>query len=267
MNLIGVENASKIKSLARFHFICGMPRSGMSVLAALLNQNPRIVAKIDGPAEAALSNAWERAGVGGIEENLMDPTQQKALWRGVLDAVYHDRPFDSVVLDVNPNWLKHMDELVAIYPLARFIICVRNPAAIVNSLALSSGHSQDNDEALAQFGASLLEDEGVVGQQIANLRAALSGRHAERILVLDYDRLTDDPEDAICVVYDFLRELEYPHNYSEIECDEIKGVSGPVQRSNPPALLPTRTVLQLSGKAFWRNLKRTSATMMLGRAR
>jgi len=40
-----------------------------------------------------------------------------------------------------------------------------------------------------------------------------------------------------------------------------------VRHSGVPMLLPTRLVLQLSGRAFWRNLKRTSATLMLGRAR
>jgi sulfotransferase len=169
-----------------------------------------------------------------------------------------------VVFDFDPDWLPYADLLVRLYPLSRFIICVRNPAAIVNGMELAAGKSEESED--GNDIAALIDENGPVGSQIVALREALSSQHAERMLVVDYDRLADDPEDVMDVLYDFLREPEFAHNYEEIGA-EAAGFSGPVERSDAPTILSTRTILQLSGKAFWRNLRRTSATMMLGRAR
>ncbi len=265
MNLQGIEKVRNIRSLARFHFIGGLPRSGVSVLTALLNQNPRFVAGNHGPAAPVFGKMVELLSKSGPETDLLDDAQKIALWRGVIDAVYHDRPFDSAVFDANRDWLEHTDILVRLFPLSRFIIMVRNPAAIVNSIELS-GPLEGDEETLSNTAAKLMAPEGEVGLEIAKLRDALTSRHAERMFVLDYDRLADDPEEVMDVLYDFLREPVFTHDFDEIG-SEGSTVSGPVERSDQPMVLPTRMILQLSGRAFWRNLKRTSATMMLGRAR
>jgi len=257
---------SQIRHVTRFHFIAGLPRSGVSVLTALLRQNPRFVALPNSPAQQVFTASVARIMEGGPESHLLNPAQKTALLRGVVDAVYHDRPFGAVVFDANRDWLDDLDRLVALYPLCRIIICVRNPAAIVNSVALPSPDQMD-DNSHADTAARLTAPDGLIGVEITKLREALSSRHAERIFVLDYDRLVDDPEDVMDALYDFLRVPQFTHNYHEIGGGADDDVSGPVRRSGQPMILPTRMILQLSGRAFWRNLRRTSATLMLGRVR
>jgi len=264
MTLHRMEKANAIRSLARFNFIGGLPLSGVSVLTALLNQNPRFVARTSSPAQQVFANMVQTYGDGTEKGQILDDAQKTALWRGGINAIYHDRPFDSVVFDANRNWLHHMDILAGLFPLSRFVICVRNPAAIVNSLMLKAPAAQD-EESQAQAVNTLVAPDGAIGAQIGLLRAALTSAHAERVFVLDYDRLVDDPEDVMDVLYDFLREPEFVHDFDDLGDDGL--VSGPVQRPGHPSILPTRMVLQLSGRAFWRNLKRTRATMMLGRVR
>ena len=262
----GEEKISVFKTLTRFHFLCGLPHSGLGVLAALLHQNPRFRVSLDGPAQAVLSGVLARLGSGGIEAGLLDEAQKNALSRAVLDALHHDRPPGATVFDANRDWLALLDDLVRLYPLCRFVICVRNPAAVVNSHAHAAG-IQSSEEELAALAARLTAPEGSLGAGLAMLRDALSSPHAERMFVLDYDRLADDPEEVMDVLYEFLREPPHGHDYSEIGSDRFAQFTGPVRHSGAPMLLPTRLVLQLSGRAFWRNLKRTSATLMLGRAR
>lgn len=259
-----IGKVSNARSLARFHFVAGLPRSGISVLLAILSQNPRFTARKNGPAEAIFSQLSENYAPGTPSGDLLDDAQRLALWRGAIDAVYHDRLFESSVIDANRDWLRHTDTLVRLYPLSRFIICVRNPAAIVNSIT-QDGNFEEEEKLAAKID-DLMSANGTVGKEIAQLRGALSGAHAERMLVLDYDRLVDDPEDAIDVVYDFLREPAFTHDFQNIGPNGAT-VSGPVQRTSKPMMLSTRTILQLSGRAFWRNIRRTSATMMLGRVR
>lgn len=264
MHLQKAEKASNIRSLARIHFIAGLPRSGVSVLTALLNQNPLFVAQSNSPALSVFENLVKTYTDGTEKTDLLDDGQKIALWRSGIDAVYHDRPFDSVVFDANRNWLPYLDILVRLYPLSRFIICLRNPAAIVNSIELTRPQSGD-EETLAKSVNALMADDGEVGAEIGTLRNAMTSQYAERMLVLDYDRLTDDPLEAMEVIYDFLREPEFRHDFENLTME--KGGSEPVRRSMHPTILPTRMVLQLSGRAFWRNLRRTSATMLLGRSR
>ncbi|NOX40311.1 MAG: sulfotransferase [Alphaproteobacteria bacterium] len=260
-----IENTPNIRSLAKFHFIAGLPRSGVSLLTALLNQNPRFMAGDNDTAEVTLTKIVESLADSRSGLELLDQAQKIALLRGVLDAVYHDRPLGSVVFDANRNWLAHTDQLVALFPLARFIICVRNPASIVNSIELS-GPLNGDEQSLAKSATKLMGIKGEIGREIDQLRMALSGQHTERMFVLDYDRLTDDPEEVMDALYDFLREPEFAHDFENLG-GRTAGLSGPVHRAQRPLVLPTRLILQLSGAAFWRNLKRTSATMMLGRAR
>ncbi len=266
MNPQNTPASTSLISVQRFHFICGLPRSGEKVLAALLNQNPRFSAVSDSAAQPVFADLVTRFADGGEKSDLLDDAQKIALWRSAIGAVHSGRHLHSVLFEHNPDWLPYIDLLVRLYPLSRFLICVRNPAAIANAYELHREGGED-DESQAAAIADLMDEDGEVGSQIAALRAALSSRHAERILVIDYDRLADDPEDVMNVVYDFLREPEFEHDYADLGTPEGHDVSGPVERSNTPMILNTRTILQLSGRAFWRNLKRTSATMMLGRSR
>jgi len=258
-------NLSDIRPLARFHFIVGLPRSGLSVLAALLHQNPAFVVRLNSPARKLLENARERMAPGGTEAGLLDESQELALLRGIMAAVHHDRGTDCAAFDGNRAWLDEVETLVTLFPLCRFVICVRNPAAIVNAELLEQP-APPQGEALTRFIDSRLDADGPLGAGLAQLRRALSGPHAERMLLVDYDRLADDPEEAMDVIHDFLREPPYHYDFAEIG-GFAPGISGPVIRASHATMLPTRNLLQLSGKAFWRNLRRTRATMLLGRAR
>jgi len=256
---------TNFRSLARFNFIAGLPRSGVSVLVALLRQNPRFRVGLNSPAEEMFSRTLARLTEGGEDADLLDDAQKIALLRAVTDSIYHARPDGAVVFDANRDWLHHVETLVRLYPLCRFVICLRNPASIVNSILMSK-RVMPADPSLGPLVDAATGPESDLTKAIALLRDALSSNHAERMLILDYDRLTDDPDEALDVLYDFLREAPYHHDYQEIG-GTTEGVNGPVIRSSGGAILPTRTVLQLSGRAFWRNLRRTDATMLLGRAR
>lgn len=257
------ETVTRNRALARYCFISGLPRSGMHVLVALLKQNPAFVARADSPAETVFRALSERFAAGqAASEGLTEP-ERLALLRGGVDAIYHDRPLGSTVADANRAWLGHITTLARLYPLSRFIVCLRNPAHIVNSLAVDDG-AAEGDNSLSDLIGEVMAPTGMVGAEIEALRSALSSSEAERVFLLDYDRLADDPEDVMDVLYDFLRMDPFEHDFGAVT---LWGADVPVRRSDKPNVLSTRTLLQLSGRAFWRNLKRTEATMLLGRAR
>ena len=255
------------RSLARFHFLAGLPRSGVSLLVALLAQNPRFVARRDTPAAEVFDRMRRTFPPPGedVPPDAPDLTdgQRIALWRSALDAVHHDRPFGATVFDASPAWPRHLPALAELYPLCRLIFCVRDPAQIVNAMLDDTAPELRDDPALLESQvARLAGPDSPLAAALADLRAVLSGPQAERVLVLDYDRLVDDPEEAMEVIYDFLRADPFDHDF-----DRVGGagrLAGPVRRSTRPMALPSRSALRLSGQAFWRHPGRTRATLLLG---
>jgi len=180
------------------------------------------------------------------------------------------------LFDGNRGWLNHLDILTEIFPLCRFIICVRNPAEIVNSMEIDGDARRAASDAsdLDARIAALTDGDGYLGFPIAQLRHALGTRHSERMIVIDYERIVGDAEEVIDVLYDFLRETPFDHDFDELslrvppwyepEWAVERVISGPVRRTGKETVLPLKTIQQLSGKAFWRNLRKTGATLMLG---
>ena len=86
------------------HFLSGIPRSGSTVLAAILNQNPLThVSTTSGLVHAldGLASTWSSASL----LNANDPERLKlaAIMRGSIDAFYEhtDKP---VVIDKSRGW-------------------------------------------------------------------------------------------------------------------------------------------------------------------
>ena len=75
----------------QLHFLAGIPRSGSTVLAAILNQNPMThVSTTSGLVHAldGLANTWHSAGL--LNENDADRSKLAATMRGTIDAFYSD---------------------------------------------------------------------------------------------------------------------------------------------------------------------------------
>jgi sulfotransferase len=261
MEFLSRDKILKVMSLTRYHFVAGLPRSGAEEITTILSQNPRFVIRADGKAQTVfremLYQMTDEASVG----QMLDDDQRRALLRSVMDAVYHARPLDSVIFDVDTAWLQMPEVLIELYPLSRFIVPVRNPAHIVNDICIST-HTAPEDFEIAA--ASILSDTGEIGAPLAALRTLLTGPNSERVILVDYDRLISDPDEAIEILYDFVREPACNHEFAGILEEPDLDMD---DEGKAPLVLPTKISQRLSGKAFWRNLKKTDATMMLGQWR
>ena len=88
----------------QLHFLAGIPRSGSTVLAAILNQNPMThVSTTSGLVHAldGLANTWHSAGL--LNENDADRSKLAATMRGTIDAFYSDVD-KPVVIDKSRGW-------------------------------------------------------------------------------------------------------------------------------------------------------------------
>jgi sulfotransferase len=243
MDVLSRDRILRVMSVTRFHFVAGLPGAGAARLTALLAQNPRFSTASGTPAAALVEAMLKRFARPDTPEAALDEQQRKALLRGALDAVHHARQTDGVVFDNNPAWLAHLGVLAALFPLSRFIVLVREAADLGEAAARAAPDSPTG-----------------------RIVAALAGRHAERIIVIERDRFLSDPVTVLDVLYHFLREPVFEHDVEQI-LDETgpdlreQGLNAGLRR-----LLKPRPGGQPRPGRLWPRRGATDATVLLDRA-
>lgn len=257
MDLLNKEKILRVMSVTRYHFVAGMPHAGVEHLLSILSQNPSLVVRPGSPAEEVFSDLVAQITNSKSAMGKLPPDSQRALLRGSLDAVHHSRSMDGVVLDENPHWMGHIERLADLFPLSRFVFMVRDPAAIAADLAEETGRSYAPK--------SLMADDGPIGRPLLQLHEALNGPEAERVLLIDRDRLVRDPVHVLDVLYRFLRVPVFEHNLRELDSAST-GLDPRIGPGRRVVSLDASTRKKPSGTSHipvWRRTPRTEATMLL----
>src|SRR3974390_3527475 len=86
------------------HFISGLPRSGSTLLSAILRQNPAFHAAMTSPV-GALYMALERAMSRNNETSIvLNAAQRRAILHGVFAGYYHETCPTTLIFDTNRLW-------------------------------------------------------------------------------------------------------------------------------------------------------------------
>ncbi|MEG4029246.1 MULTISPECIES: sulfotransferase [unclassified Microcoleus] len=84
------------------HFISGLPRSGSTLLAALLRQNPRFHAAMTSPVGGLGERMWSAMTEDNEFSVFISSEQKLALIMSIFSAYYHPQAEKQVILDTNP---------------------------------------------------------------------------------------------------------------------------------------------------------------------
>ena len=115
------------------HFISGLPRSGSTLLAAILRQNPRFAAAMTGPVGSLVTTLLNAMSPQNETAVFLDEAKRKAILRAVIEAYYADLAPKAVVFDTNRMWCARLPLIRALFPEAKVLCCVRNVAWIMDS--------------------------------------------------------------------------------------------------------------------------------------
>jgi len=200
------------------HFLSGIPRSGSTVLAAILNQNPEThVSTTSGLVHAldGLANTWHSAGL--LNEN--DPERKKLAqtMRGMIDAFYEetDKP---VIIDKGRGWpipviMGAMSQVLGHAP--KIIATVRPvPDCMASFVRVAKPENLD------EFMYS--------GQLADHLKAAYislqQGHEAmpDNFLFVEYDNLLADPKTQLDRIHEFLGLAPFEYDLSNIDGTSVK---------------------------------------------
>jgi sulfotransferase len=269
----------------RLHFISGLPRAGSTLLAALLRQNPRFSAGMSSPVYSlfrAMLNETSQRNEGAV---FIDEDTRKRLLLGLFDAYYHETPPETVIFDTNRGWTTKLPALVELFPDAKMICCVRNPAWILDSIErlirrnafeLSGIFSYDSGGTVYSRVEGLASQAGMYGFSLSALREAVYGQQSDRLLLVRYESLAANPLGTLAAIYGFLGESLAPHdpthiepNYDMVEFDQRLGTPGlhdvrrKVEANERPPLLPPDLFARHQRDAFWDDLTLVPPTVKL----
>ena len=270
----------------KFHFISGLPRSGSTLLAALLRQNPRFHAGMSSPLGSLFTGLLNQFSAGSEFAPLLDTAQRRRLLKGLFDSYYTDASDKEVIFDTNRSWNARLPDLLDLFPQAKIIASVRNVAWVMDSIArlYRDTHFENTKlfddierstvysrvDALAQRGR-------LVGFAWAALKEAYYGEHAKALLLVEYELLAQAPEKVLRLIYEFIGEAWFEHDFHNVvydapEFDQALGLSGLHKVKSKVALESRRTVLppdlfeQFTPWSFWRNGAASAASVIRTKA-
>ncbi|WP_081431015.1 sulfotransferase family protein [Moorena bouillonii] len=253
------------------HFISGLPRSGSTLLAALLRQNPRFHAGMTSAVGELVSCLLERMSnsEGAI---FISPEQKRDILQSLFAAYYrHSVEDQQLIFDTNRLWCSKLPLISELFPESKIVCCVRNVAWIMDSLerlvrrnALEVSGLFNNQENFTVYSRTeaLSKGDRLVGFAYNALKEAFYSEQGNKLLLVDYELLTRCPADTLNLIYQFLGEEPFEHNFEQVEYDEPEfdarlRTPGLHKVNRRVEFIPRRTVLppdlfdRYSKLSFW----------------
>jgi len=264
------------------HFISGLPRSGSTLLAALLRQNPRFEAGMSGPLAGLFGALLGEMSARNEFSVFIDDAKRERILRGLFDNFYADCSAD-VIFDTSRAWCAKMAAIARLFPDAKVIACVRELPWVVDSIERLVQRNVFSPSSIFNYNVggtvytranALVGADGMVGAPYDSLKQACYGAQKDRLLLVQYETLTTDPAKTMHAIYTFLGETVFDHDFDHVdydvtEFDERAGTPGlhtvrsTVKADSRESLLPPDLFRRFVNDAFWRNPERVPAGLQV----
>ena len=115
--------------MKQFYFICGLPRSGSTLLAGILNQNPNTHASMSTTLHTLFCEIQYNKST-----DIISPSEEQAfdLYKNTANG-YYSNVEKNLIFDTNRGWPRFIGLLPRLFPYTKLIICVRDIPSIINS--------------------------------------------------------------------------------------------------------------------------------------
>ncbi len=265
------------------HFISGLPRSGSTLLSALLRQNPRFHASMTGPVGSLITFLMRQMSLENETALFVEDAQRVRVMRACVDAYYADIHPQKLVFDTNRVWASKLPTLARLYPEAKMICCVRSPAWVLDSIERLVRASSLAPTGLFKFDplgtvysrVDFQMNAGMVGVALQGLMEAIFDERRDRLMLVRYETLTLDPMKALKAIYDFIGEPVFDHDPEHVEQDYdalafdarigapgLHKVGAKVRAIQRETILPTEIFAKYEN-AFWNGPDMPSAVRMV----
>ncbi|MGH8183402.1 MAG: sulfotransferase family protein [Rhodanobacteraceae bacterium] len=256
------------------HFISGLPRSGSTLLAALLRQNPRFHADMSGPLAGLFGALLGEMSQRNEFAVFIDDAKRWRILHALFDQFYADCEA-GVIFDTSRAWCARMPAIAELFPGAKVIACVRHLPWIVDSIERLVQRNVFSPSSIFNFtphgtvytrANGVAGSDGMVGFAYDALKQACYGAQANRLLLVQYETLTSEPAKVMQAIYGFIGEPVFTHDFEHVDYDVsefdqragtpgLHTVRGKVKAVLRKTLLPPDLFQRFANDAFWRSTK------------
>lgn len=208
----------------------GLPRSGSTLLTALLNQNPEIHASTNSPLLDTIHYTEEYL-LYNSEQYKATPNPEGA--HKVLSSIPHNYYFNTpqnIIIDKSRGWanqIQHIKDYITEEPkiicpvrsihdiLSSFLLLIQNSKTIsfIDEVLIKNNIEISNDNRCEY----LMSPQGIVGQSYHAIRECFKKGNEKYLLFVEYDNLIENPQEELNRIYKFLELPSYSHNFENIK--------------------------------------------------
>ena len=259
----------------RIHFISGLPRSGSTLLSAILAQNPRFHAGMSSPVGGIYKSLQETMSQRHEASIFITDKQRGSVLKGLFGSYYADIPQSDVVFDTNRMWCTKTSSLSRLFPRAKIICCVRSISWIIDSIEQLVQKNAFEPSGIFGFDAggtiytrvsALAGATGLVGYALDALKEGYFSKEAGRMILVEYQSLCRAPHATMKEIYRFIDEPWFEHDFNNVEYEANEfdlqmGVRGlhtirqKVEWVERPTILPPDIFNRFQNDMFWRNIQ------------
>jgi len=206
-------------------------------------------------------------------EVFIDDEDRRAILSAIFDAYYRDIHPAKLVFDTNRVWCGKIASLAQLFPAARVICMVRHMSWIIDSVerivqrnAFEPSKMFNYDPSGTVYGRTdgIAGAGGFVGYAFNALKEAFFGAEARRLILIQYDSLTRQPEQTLRRLYEALGEPWFAHDFYNVVFDEgtefdarlgtpgLHQIAREVRATERPTILPPDIFHRFEGDNFWR---------------
>jgi sulfotransferase len=215
-----------------YHFLAGLPRSGNTLLSALLNQNPDIYSSPLSPISTFMYNFSNTLNIAEqVVRNNENKIKSEIFLSSFLDNFYKEVE-KPIVIDREKAWgtpvnLGIIKRYITTTP--KIIFTVRDVLDILASFIKMDAQYLKNDAANEGYYASnyrsskdlvcehLMAPNGDIDKGLLSLASAFYPENTGMFHIVEYNDLVFNPDETMSKIYDFLEMPHYDHNFNKIE--------------------------------------------------
>lgn len=257
-----------------YYFISGLPRSGSTLLSAILRQNPKFYADIASPLRGMLETSINHMSQCEATQTI-DIQQRENVLSSIVDG-YYKKIQKEVIFDSCRGWTGNSSLLKNLFPYTKIICCVRDVTWVLDSFEKLSNNNpyysnlfsdQETHHCVETRCESLMDV--LKGGQVIKpwfwLKEGLTA-NPKMIMLIEYNDLCKYPQKIIEELYDFIKQPYFKHDFTNVEYSNdlfdlsisspnLHKVSGKVEFKQRDYIIPDSVVEKYSNMEFWRNKK------------
>ena len=213
----------------KIHFMSGLPRSGSTVLASILNQNPSIYVTPTSPmlnVTVQMQECWREDPT--VKANYYEE-QARNLTKAILPAFWQHRP-EPIIIDKGRGWAKNMIAVNALFGEKIKVIVVERdlPSIMASWLTVIKNQTKSGfDNNLRKKGFEPGDSNRMAEMWFGMVKDCMEGTQQikkdvpDQIIVVTYDELINNPRQQLSRIEEFLELPKHTYDFENIKNDTV----------------------------------------------